>query len=221
MSQSLTRGRGRSPAGTAPRRRVWRWRRAAFGLLLLAIVVALLPRLFFYAAYRDDIRAVAEVPFTPVAIVFGAGIHADGSATPVLYDRVATAAALYHEGRVSRLLLTGDGQSPGHDEPAAMRAVALALRVPESALLLDPAGIRTYESCSRARDQYGVQQAVLVTQQFHLPRAMFLCDQLGVAVTGVAAEGHPYPWRLRAGWQVREVLASAGAWWDVNILRPR
>lgn len=221
MSQSLARVRGRSPAEASQRHRAWPVRRLVLGLLVLASVLLVLPRLFFYAAYRDDIRAVAEVPFTPVAIVFGAGIWADGSATPVLYDRVATAAALYHEGRVSRLLLTGDGQSPGHDEPAAMRAVALGLRVPESALLIDPAGIRTYESCSRARDVYGIREAVLVTQHFHLPRAMYLCDQLGVTVTGVPAAGHQFSWRLRAGWQARELLASASAWWDVAMLRPR
>lgn len=223
MSQSLPHSPSRSRAATrtAPRRRIIRRRWLALAVLTVLAALLVLPRLFFVAAYRGDIYQTAAAPQAPVAIVFGAGIRPDGSATPVLYDRVATAAGLFRQGRVSRLLLSGDGQAEGHDEPGAMRTVALALGVPDSALLLDRGGIRTYESCNRARAVYGVERAVLVTQDFHLPRAMYLCDRLGVTVTGVATPSGGYHWKLRAGWQAREVLASASAWWDVNVLQPR
>ncbi len=221
MLQLLPRTRSRPAPRAAPGRRLVRRRWLVLGALAVLAALVALPRLFFVAAYRGDIYQTSTAPQAPVAIVFGAGIRPDGSATPVLYDRVATAAGLYRQGQVSRLLLTGDGQAAGHDEPGAMRAVALALGVPDSALLLDRDGVRTYLSCHRARAVYGVERAVLVTQDFHLPRALYLCDRLGVTVTGVATTTRSYDWKLRAGWQVREVLASAGAWWDVNILRPR
>lgn len=100
----------------------------------------------------------------PVAIVFGAGI---GNA--VIDDRVQTGVDLYKQGRVRKLLMTGDNGRVGYDEPGAMKVTAIAAGVPAGDIICDYAGFRTYDSLYRARDIFGVTQAALVTQGYHLP----------------------------------------------------
>lgn len=191
-------------------------------LLGLGLVVLAPLALRFYTAarYHSRVHPVDDAPRVRVAIVFGAGLRRDGAPTPVLADRVATAAALYRLGKVEKLLLSGDNRFAGYNEPAAMRQAALDLGVPEDALVLDYAGRSTYDTCFRARDIFGVQRAVLVTQDFHLDRALFICDALGIDAEGVAADRRPYAARSLAYWNVREVLATAAAWWDLNVSHP-
>ena len=164
-----------------------------------------------YASVRDARPA-------PVALVLGAGLWRDGSPTPALYDRVATAVDLYKAGKVKKLLMSGDNRFVNYNEPAAMKTLAERLGVPAEDIVLDYAGRRTYDSCYRARAIFGVQQALVVTQRFHLDRALFLCDALGVQATGVVADRREYA--TYRWWEMREVLATAAAWWDVNIRRP-
>ncbi len=161
-----------------------------------------------------------ESPTAPVAIVFGAGLARDGSPSPVLRDRVATAAQLYFEGKVSKLLMSGDNRFINYNEPGAMRDYALQLGVPDTDIVLDYAGRRTYDTCYRARYIFGVQQAVLVTQTFHLPRALITCNLLGVKAWGVPADRrlyHPLAYRY---WRLREIPATLMAFIDVLVRRP-
>ena len=190
------------------------------GLLLLAGVVLVAPRAYTFVRYQPGIYTASAAPHERVAIVFGAGLTRSGRVTSVLYDRVATAADLYHAGKVDRLLLSGDNRAADYNEPAAMRRAALELGVPDSALVLDYAGTSTYDTCYRARAVFGLEQALLVTQDFHLPRALFLCDAFGVRATGVSADRRIYRERALAFWNVREVFATAAAVWDVAVARP-
>jgi len=160
----------------------------------------------------------ADVPLHQVAIVFGAGVRGDRP-TPVLADRVEAAVELYQAGRVQKLMMTGDNRFVDYNEPAAMIAYARELGVPEQDLVADYAGRRTYDSCYRARDIFGLKQAVLVTQGFHLNRALFICDRLGLEVVGYAADRRAYP-GSRWVWRLREVPALALAWWDTTIRKP-
>jgi SanA protein len=166
--------------------------------------------------------SVDEVPADSprIAIVFGAGLWRNGQPTPVLYDRVATAADLYRRGFVDKLLLTGDNRFVDYNEPEAMRQTALQLGVPDSALVLDYAGRRTYDSCYRARSIFGVERAILVTQAFHLDRAMYLCASLGIESIGVMADRRNYTASSEAWWSIRESVATVAAWLDVNVLKP-
>ncbi len=162
---------------------------------------------------------VEEVPVRKVAIVLGAGIRGDWP-TPALADRIETAAALYHAGKVSKLLMTGDNSTLNYNEPGVMKSYAQRLNVPAEDIVLDYAGRRTYDSCYRAHAIFGIDQAVVVTQAFHLPRAVYLCDHLGVQAVGMVAQGHYFSPATRLTWETREILASAAAWWDVNVARP-
>ena len=143
-----------------------------------------------------------------------------GEPTPALYDRIATAADLYQRGLVSKLLLTGDNRSVYYNEPEAMRRTAVRMGVPDEDLVLDYAGRRTYDSCYRAREIFGVQRAIVVTQAFHLDRALYLCDSFGIDSIGIAADRRSYTASSQTWWSIREAAATMLAWLDVNVTRP-
>jgi SanA protein len=194
---------------------VRRMLRIIFRLVMLVLMtgglVLLLPSLIamLYASGRT--HPLAESPARPVAIVFGAGL---------LRDRVETAVELYFAGKVDKLLMSGDNQFDYHNEPGAMREYALILGVPDRDIVLDYAGRRTYDTCYRAGKIFGVQQAILVTQSFHLPRAIYTCNMLGVNAVGVPAAGRQYRPRSLAWWHGRELPATLVALWEVHISHP-
>jgi SanA protein len=167
-------------------------------------------------------RTQSESDVTPrrVAIVFGAGLTRSGEATPVLKDRVQTAARLYLAGKVEKLLLSGDNRYVEYNEPEAMRQYALSLGLPDQALVLDYAGRRTYDTCYRAREIFGVSEAILVTQAFHLPRAIYLCSALGIDGGGVVAENIRYRRSSLLYWNLRELAATVTALVDVHLTHP-
>ncbi|MEO5950898.1 MAG: ElyC/SanA/YdcF family protein, partial [Chloroflexia bacterium] len=121
-----------------------------------------------------------NLPDNHVAIVFGAGLNQAGGPSAFLYDRVATAADLYKEGKVQKLLMTGDNSTVNYNEVGVMRDTAVSLGVPDRDIVLDYAGFNSWDSCYRAREVFGLQSATLVTQKFHLPRALFGCNHLNV-----------------------------------------
>lgn len=162
----------------------------AIGAGVLAITAAGVASLRVFSAWqaRGQIYALDRVPARPVAIVFGARVYEDGRLSAMLADRVTVGAQLYQSGKVRALLLTGDNSLDTYNEPEAMRQYALGLGVPDDAIVLDYAGFRTYDSCYRARDIFQVDEAILVTQGFHLDRALLVCNQLGIESIGVAAD---------------------------------
>lgn len=189
-------------------------------LVAIAILIVFGARLTTGLYARSKTYTSSEVPARRVAIVFGAGLWRDGSATPVLYDRVQAAAELYHAGKVEVLLMSGDNRFVNYNEPATMRNVALSLGVPDEAIVLDYAGRRTYDTCYRARDIFQVDEVILVTQSFHLPRAIYLCNQLGVDAVGVDADQRVYRKSSMLYWNMRELLATVNALWEVHISHP-
>lgn len=186
----------------------------------IAAGVVALTRLYTAWRYGGAIYTSESAPARRVALVFGAGLTRDGRPTAVLYDRVAAAVALYQSGKVDTLLMSGDNRVETYNEPAAMRQAAIDLGVPSAAIVLDHAGRRTYDSCYRAKAIFGVTDVVLVTQTFHLPRALFLCDQLGLNAVGVSADLRVYRRSSQLIWGAREVVATAAAWWDVYVRQP-
>lgn len=187
---------------------------------LLAIVILGAARGFTALYAKPRIVPVADAPEMPVAIVFGAGLSRDGTPSPVLRDRVETAAALYFKGKVKKLLMSGDNRFVDYNEPGAMRQYALDLGVPGEDIVLDYAGRRTYDTCYRAKAIFGITNALLVTQPFHLPRALYLCNQLGVKAVGVPADNRYYLKRSQLIWNIRETIATVVALWEVWITHP-
>jgi SanA protein len=195
-----------------------------FLLVLLILLPALiLPRILTSWYSRKLIFDLQNVPQKPVAIVFGAGLWRDGSPTPVLRDRVATAAQLYFSGKVKKLLMSGDNRFLYYNEPAAMQSYALELGVPSEDIVLDYAGRRTYDTCYRARQIFKVEEVILVTQGFHIPRALFVCNALGISAIGVPADQLAKQAYRRGSiiyWNLREIPATMAALWEIYISRP-
>ncbi|PWB54921.1 MAG: hypothetical protein C3F13_05575 [Anaerolineales bacterium] len=180
----------------------------------------LLPRLIT-ALYTLPRRFTPQnVPPASVAIVFGAGLWRDGTPTTVLRDRINTAAQLYSSGKVQKILMSGDNSYIDYNEPGAMREYALKLGVPEDAIVLDYAGRRTYDTCYRARQIFGIDDAILVTQGFHLPRALYTCNALGLKASGVPSDQHDYRLFSRLYWNLRELPATLTAILDVHVFKP-
>ena len=180
-------GRGRQMGA-----RVRGWVR---GLLVLGAGTVLglgAASLYVERRYADRILPRTQVPPTPVALVYGAGLAPGGVPSPVLAQRLDAAIALYQAGTVGSLLLSGDNSDPFHDETRAMARYVRERGVPASALEEDDAGLSTYDSSVRARSVFGVRRAVLVTQRFHLTRALYIANSVGIDAWGVAAdEGRP------------------------------
>lgn len=174
----------RRPPPFRPLRRLLTLLAVAIGLALLVLVVG-----SAYVELRGSARIVPrdQAPAAKVAIVFGAGISGQGEPSPVLAERLDTGIWLYQHHRVERLLLTGNSERH-HDEIGAMSRYVQARGVPRAALLTDPRGESTYESCRRARSVFHLREALLVTQRFHLPRALFIASAEGIDAHGVAAD---------------------------------
>ena len=161
---------------------------------------------------------IAMAPEEPIAIVFGAGVYSDGRLSQVLADRVQTGVDLYTSGKVRKLLMTGDNRFEWYNEPGAMGKYAIERGVPAEDIVYDYAGRRTYDSCYRARHIFGIQQAILVTQEYHLPRALYIAHKMGIDVVGVPADRRSYSMIER--FKARELLALAAAWWDTHLTHP-
>lgn len=194
--------------------------RFALILSLLVLFGLLFPKLIVWLFASPRIFTKEGVPAGRVAIVFGAGLRYDGTPTAILRDRVQTAVQLYQLGKVNKLLMSGDNRVVDYNEPEAMRQYALGLGIPDEDIVLDYAGRRTYDTCYRASAIFQVNTAVLVTQDFHLPRAIFLCNWFGVESVGVESNNNYYRKISRFIWNTRELFATSQAVWDVYALKP-
>ncbi|MDI9834593.1 SanA/YdcF family protein [Streptomyces sp. KAU_LT] len=195
-----------------PRTRAGR-RRLVQGLMA-ASVLALLPATWTRLATEGRLRTAADVPRTDVAVVFGAGLW-DGEPSPYLAHRLDAAARLYRAGRIEVVLVTGDNSREDYDEPDAMRAYLVRHGVPDARIVSDYAGFDTWDSCVRAKKIFGVDEAVLISQDFHIRRAVALCEEAGVASYGVGvAARHDVTWYYGG---VRELFAAGKAALDAVV----
>ena len=152
----------------------------------------------------------AEVPVRPIALVLGTSMTlASGQINVHWRGRMDAAAALYKAGRVERLLVSGDNRRRDYNEPRDMRDGLIERGVPKDAITLDYAGLRTLDSVIRAKEIFGVTECVIVTDDFHLPRALWLADRRGMTVSGF--HGPVLSWGLSGKTRVREWLARINA----------
>lgn len=204
---------------TYPLRRWPRLTKAALvGTALLVLLVAL-ANAYVLASGGDSTAKVADVPKTEVAIVPGAMVNADGTMSTMLADRVEQAAALWHAGKVKKILVSGDHQSWSYDEPDTMRKALVRDGVSPRDVFEDHAGFDTWATMVRARSIFGVRKAVVVTQGFHMPRALFLAEEAGIDATGLTSDLHPYGFQGEKS-DVREVLSRVKAIADVTLETP-
>ncbi len=149
------------------------------------------------------------------ALVLGARVYANGNMSPIFRDRVDTAIAEYKAGRADKILVSGDHGRPEYDEVNAAKNYLLEQGIPPEDIFLDHAGFDTYDSLIRARDVFGVKTLSIVTQDFHLPRALYIADALGLDACGVSADKQEYAGEQRR--ELRESLARIKAWFNVLV----
>lgn len=189
-------------------------------MLLIAITLSL-PRLVTGIISRNRIYSIDDSPNRSLAVVFGAGLRRDGTPTPVLVDRINAAARLYKAGKVDMLLMSGFQNHAGFSEPEAMRNAAIALGLPADKILLDEIGKRTFDTCRRIIAISGVKNVILVSQEYHLPRAIFTSRHFGVDAIGVSADLRSYRLLSKATWQLRELAATIDMFWDILMDQSR
>lgn len=173
---------------------------------MIAVVLITLVPLYAVHAAVGKIYASGSVPKHDVAIVFGAGVWPNGAPTPYLESRLLAAINLYKTGKIKVLLMSGDNSTAHYNEPAAMKRYVVARGVPASSVVLDYAGYDTYDTCYRAHNLFGVTSAILVTHGYHLPRALWTCNSLGIRSVGVSADrpDSDYP---KTMYMLREVVS--------------
>lgn len=187
-------------------------RRLVRTLVAVLVLIALVPVAWVQVDGRRGV--VRHASAAPTAIVFGAGLKPDGSPSVYLTRRLQAALDLYRSGTVDSVLVSGDGVLPSHDEPTAMADWLSEHGVPDDAIQRDAEGVDTHATCVRAVDVFGIRQAVLITQDYHLPRAMFSCRAAGIDVQGVGVSATSVTPAQAVLWRAREVPASWKAWYE-------
>ena len=149
--------------------------------------------------------AASELENVDCILVLGAGVRDDGSPSDMLYDRVRTGISLFESGASDRLLMSGDHGRVDYDEVNVMKSLAVGAGIDPDAVFCDHAGFSTYESIYRARDIFGAGRIIIVSQEYHLYRALYIARKLGLEAYGVSADLRSY--RGQAYRDLREDLA--------------
>jgi SanA protein len=196
-------------------------------ILLLLVLVAALGFIYVHSEMHSyDDRIITNLnrldtsswPRPRVAIVFGASVYGNRELSPVLEDRVDTAIELYRARKVDRILVSGDGRHPSYNEPKAMQEYLISHAVAPRDVIVDGGGRSTYETCLRAKEVFGLKKAVLVSQGFHLPRALYIANELGLDAIGMAGD-----LRLKEHIEyqrVREWAAEIKAFFNLRLMPP-
>ena len=171
-------------------------------LAVLAVLFVLIVNAVMVITTEGDIYGTDNVPVDDYdcILVLGAGIHKDGSPSDMLADRLITSVKLWNNGVSPVILMSGDHGREEYDEVNNMKMYAVSKGVASDAVFLDHAGFSTYDSLYRAKDVFGAKKVVIVTQKYHLYRALSIARSLGLDAVGVSADLHSY-----AGQEIREV----------------
>lgn len=158
----------------------------------------------------------AVVPARQAALVLGARVYKSGAISPILADRLETAVELFQAGKVEAFIVSGDHGTEEYDEVHSMRDYLTASGVPAEDVFMDHAGFDTYDSVYRAKTVFQAESLIIVTQEFHLPRALYIADALGIEAVGVIADKREYGRGATRRNALREPLARVKAWMSVQ-----
>ena len=215
----LTQNKAKLPSrgSKSIRKKVRKMMKALLLIGLLGTLITLLARVRVHAAAAHLVKPQEEVQNAGTALVLGAYVYPDGQPCPLLQDRLDTALDLYRQGHVKKFLLSGDHGSADYDEVNSMKNYLISKGVSPEVLYLDHAGFDTYDSLYRAKHIFEADRVVVVTQLFHLRRALFIGRSLGLEVEGVAADRRRPEELLYL--QLRELGANLKAVWEVGRKR--
>ncbi len=188
-------------------------------LLVLGVISSFLINYRIQTFTREYILSLDEVPESQAALVLGALVYENGNVSPILADRLDVGIELYNKKTVDKLLLSGDHGQKEYDEVNAMKNYVLLYDIDDKDIFLDHAGFNTYQSMYRAKEVFEADKLIIVTQSFHLPRAVYIARKLGIDAYGVASDKHYYP-KINQ-YKQREFLARCKDFILVNFLKPK
>lgn len=150
-------------------------------------------------------ETAADLTDVDCILILGCQVKSDGVPSHMLEDRLRRGVELYQANAAPKLLMSGDHGQVNYNEVGTMKQYAVSAGVPSSDVFMDHAGFSTYESIYRAKEIFGVQKMIIVTQEYHLPRALYIAEQMGVEAYGVSADYRTYFGQIKR--DIREVLA--------------
>ncbi|MDR3600788.1 MAG: ElyC/SanA/YdcF family protein [Desulfosporosinus sp.] len=199
------------------------WKRVLavlIGILLVLIVSVLIVDKYVEQKGMDYIVGANDVPKADAILVLGAYVTPDGTVSPMLNDRLIVAQELYQKGKAEKLIVSGDHGRKDYDEVNAMKKFLMARGISDQDIFMDHAGFSTYESLYRARDIFQVKKVIIVTQEYHLMRAVFIARELGLEAYGVASDLQDYG-PVMYQYKAREIAARNKDFLMVKIFKPK
>ena len=187
-----------------------------FNTLIVTLITLTVLNVYVYMRGTKYIISSADkIPHAQVAIILGAAVSLKGIPSPVLVDRITTAIHLYKQGKVTKILMSGGNPTITNNEVDPIRKILVAQGIPSEDIFLDHAGFDTYSSMYRAQAVFNISSAIIVTQEFHLPRAVYIARALGIDAYGVAADRGVYSFKN----YLRELLSRPNAFISVFFHR--
>jgi len=196
-------------------------------ILLVSIILAVVLTISVYSinkyvsqAGERYIMDEHSIPEADAILVLGAYVFPDGTVSFMLDDRLSVAQGLYNKGKAGKIIVSGDHGQKDYDEVNAMRKYLLNKNIPAKDIFMDHAGFNTYQSIYRARDIFKVKKLIVVTQQYHLLRAVFIARELGIEAYGVSADKHDYG-IVMDSYLVREIAARNKDFFLAKFIKPK
>jgi vancomycin permeability regulator SanA len=187
--------------------------------IVLGIIALLLNLLVILPVKSAVYTDIADVPSAQTALLLGARVYSENRVSQIVYDRLVRTAELYKAGKVTKILVSGDHGRKGYDEVNTMKEWLIDFGVPAKDIFLDHAGFSTYESIYRAKEIFGVQSLIIVTQRFHLYRALYIAAAFEIESKGLAADRVRY--RSAFYNQLREAAARIKDFFYARVFRPQ
>lgn len=186
-------------------------------ILFSAIILSV--NYYVWQAGQKYISLPDSVPEADAILILGARVHSDGNVSLMLNDRLTTGYELFEKDKAPKIIVSGDHGRKEYDEVNAMKSFLKEKNVPPEDIFMDHAGFSTYESLYRARDIFLVKKVIIVTQKFHLTRALFIARELGLEAYGIAADKHIYHTVMLKS-ALREILARNKDFLTAKIIKP-
>ena len=199
-----------------------KWGKRIMGIfisLLIIFVLTISIAISIVNSYKKYIYSIEDIPSgNDAIIVLGAGVRGDGSPSDILSDRLETSLEVYNANLGNTFILSGDHGTVEYNEVRPMKDYIIEANINEKVIFMDHAGVSTYDTMYRAKEIFKVNKAVIVTNEYHLPRALYIARKLGIEAYGVKSDIREY--QLMDSYKKREILAQLKDFAYVNILKP-
>jgi len=188
-------------------------------LIVAAVVVTLIINSYVKNTGSKYIVGESDAPISDVVLILGAYVRPNGDVSSMLNDRLTVGLELYQQGKASKIIVSGDHGTVSYDEVNAMKQYLMDRGVKDEDIFMDHAGFSTYESMYRARDIFQVKKLLIVTQEYHLMRAVFIAHELGMEAYGVASDRHDYG-KVMGVYGLREIAAREKDFFKAKVFKP-